>query len=664
LKLWLRPASTFETIYLMRLISSFVLGLLAFSSSLAAATPPAAQLLPADTLALVSVPDWDKATVYWNQSAQGKLWHEPALKAFREKLVQNWQEELTKFEHDFQVKLPDYFDLLHGQITVALTPRTNPEHPDSRMGVLVLMDTKDKPEALKVRLTEQKKKWVDQGKTVKTERIRDAEFTALIINSKEVSKTLEKVFPGAKDDDATDDSSPGSDVGKKPTTTEVLLGQSGPLLIASNNASDVETVLARLAGGMAPALAEQAVYEADYSRQFRDAPAFAWVNFASLFAGFQKQLNESLKGAQGNNALVPGQDKLLGATGLGAVKSIAASLTASNEGSAAEVFVSAREGSRQGLLKLFVPERKESGPPPFIGSDVVKFSRWRIDGQKTWAGLENILKGISTALAGTLQMSLEAAGKDQDPNFDLKKSLIGNLGDDFISVQKGPRSNQLGDLTSPPSLFLIGSANAEQFVQGLKVATTLMPLVAGDPNLKEREFLGRKIYSIALPSTPDPDADADAPKTATPQRSFHFAAAAGYAAMSSDVSILEEYLRANEGTAKPLRELPGLNEAAQKVGGMSTGSFGYENQVETVRVWLDSAKGENAAMEKLLSLGNRIISPEERKNMKSGLDVSLLPPLEKISKYFHFLVYALNSSSEGISWKVFLPTPPKLSAQK
>jgi hypothetical protein len=46
--------------------------------------------------------------------------------------------------------------------------------------------------------------------------------------------------------------------------------------------------------------------------------------------------------------------------------------------------------------------------------------------------------------------------------------------------------------------------------------------------------------------------------------------------------------------------------------------------------------------------------------VKDWLDVSLLPPYEKVAKYFYFTVSALSASVDGISLIVFAPTPPQL----
>ena len=48
--------------------------------------------------------------------------------------------------------------------------------------------------------------------------------------------------------------------------------------------------------------------------------------------------------------------------------------------------------------------------------------------------------------------------------------------------------------------------------------------------------------------------------------------------------------------------------------------------------------------------------------MKDLMDFSLLPPFEKISKYFYISVYGAGATSEGLQFKMFAPTPPALKA--
>jgi len=47
-------------------------------------------------------------------------------------------------------------------------------------------------------------------------------------------------------------------------------------------------------------------------------------------------------------------------------------------------------------------------------------------------------------------------------------------------------------------------------------------------------------------------------------------------------------------------------------------------------------------------------------NFKEWVDLSLLPPFEKISKYFCFSVYGGSANVDGLTFKMFSPIPPAL----
>jgi hypothetical protein len=195
----------------------------------------------------------------------------------------------------------------------------------------------------------------------------------------------------------------------------------------------------------------------------------------------------------------------------------------------------------------------------------------------------------------------------------------------------------------------------------MKAAMALSP-VGGD-GLKEREFLGKKIYSLPLPP------NEDNPKAG--EQAFSFAASGGYVGMSADVSLLEEYLRSRENTANPLRATAGLEEAAQRVGGMNTGMFGYDNQTETLKTTLELARSNPDILEKFLLRSPTADEDQEdekegkegaeaKKPKKAWFDAKLLPPFEKIAKYFHYSVFGGGSTAEGIGFKWFSPVPPQL----
>jgi hypothetical protein len=634
------------------------LALACFADAGRASVPAAEQLLPPDTMVVVTVPDWDKAMGYFADSAQGRLWADPAMKAFRESFVKRFAEDvLGPIEKELGLKFIDYKDLARGQLTFALTQNGWDGMSDNKLGWLLLLDTKEKNAQLKTQLADLRKKWVEAGRPVRTDRIRDAEFTTIVGDENEWNQALEKAFSRLPTD-APPGTEPGKkkSIEKKPGKYEISFGQVESLLIVGNIPKDIEKVLARQAGASFPALADQGAFAANRAVLFRDALAFAWLNFEPIYQVLARHYVESGKPAARESLLAPRMDKILAASGLSGLKSLALKATSAADGSFVEAFLSVPEASRQGLFKAFTLEAKEASPPAFIPVDTMKFGRWRLNGQKVWATFENMLTSISPEIAGVLQLSFATVGKDKDSNFDLKKNLIGNLGDDFITFEKKPRSNSPANGNSPPSITLIASPNTDQLVQALNASASLLPLASADSTVRERQFLGRRLYSVPLP-------DGLAPDTGKPfKRSISFAGSGGYVALSTDAGLIEDYLRSAEGTGKSLRETAGLGEAAQRVGGMNTGYFGFENQVEAMRVSFETLKNDSTAFDKMLAANN--LTPqadiEEAKKLKGWFDFSLLPAFEKVGHYFHFLVYGLSSTSEGMSWKVFAPTPPRL----
>ena len=612
-----------------------------------AALPPE-QLLPADTLAVLCLPNWGKAMAYFEKSPYGQLWADPAVKPFRKEFIQSMQTGLlTPLQGQLGVKFSDYGGLIHGQVTLALTPP--PPNSKDDFGVIVILDAGEKKEAVKGKFEELKKKWIDGGQQVQAEKIRGIDFTTVILKGEEIDNLWKKAF--STDDDPVEKNPKAGESAKHQFT----IGLSDSLLLISEFPSDIEKVLIRQSGGLAPALAEQPMFQQDQAALFRDALGFGWINFKPVQESITRRLaGDSKSVPTGPLSFKP--DKLLASLGLAALKTISFKINGSPEGTFIETFLAVPEANRAGLLKILAPESKEAAPPVFIPADTVKFTRWRLDGPKTWSTLESVLSSVSPEVSGLVQLGLSSIGKDKDPNFDFKRSFIGNLGDDLIKIEKPPRSSQFADFDSPPSLFLVGSPRAVELANALKVSTSLLPPPMSTTPMKEREFLGRKVYAIDLGPLPD------APP-GSPSRAFSFAASGGYLALSSDAAVLEEYLRSSDGSGKKLRDAAGLADAMQKVGGANAGFFTYENQSESLRAALATLKSDKSTLEKLFLLPSVGVKPntkEQESSLREWLDFSLLPPYERLSRYFHFSVVGGKSTPEGISFKVFTPTPPGL----
>jgi hypothetical protein len=650
---------------------------LVFAAS--AAVPAPEQLLPDDTLIMVTAPDFAKLRAICRKSPKSQLWNDPAMKPLRDKFLSRWQEEVVKpLARELNVSLDSYASLPQGQLTFALTKGAWQGNDDQPLGFLLLLDALDKTELLKTNLADLRKKWVASGKTLRTETIRNLQFSVFPITSNDVPKTLSKflwrppVFPQVSTSPEIRQApvAPAS----KPdmlldmltvvltSSKELVIGQVGSLLVVGNSAKGVEKVAIRLTGGAVPTLGDLAAYQTSQQALLRDAPFYGWVN-VKVFADTLGRKSSATRAPDPADPLEPLKpDKLISATGLGSCESLAFNLQDSNEGSLFQLFLRVPEAARQGIFQILAGAAREASPPPFVPADVVQFLRWRMDGPKAWATLEKMLNDLSPQALSAVNLILDTANaraKQTDPGFDLKKTLLANLGDDIVSYEKPPRGKTPAELQSPPSLFLLGSPNPEQLAVALKRLFVIFP--QGDTPA-EREFLGRKIFSVPLPALPFL---MTGPPKLSPARTLSCAASGGYVAMSTDVALLEEYLRSSESQAKALREKPGLLEAAQKVGGMGTGLFGYENEADAMRAAFDAVKNDPGASTNgigpSLFPGLPAISGPE-KNFREWMDFSLLPAFDKVGQYFYFTVTAGSATADGLTLKVFAPIPPAAPA--
>jgi hypothetical protein len=624
--------------------SALLAGLLLMAAPLRAAIPPAENLLPADTLLVFAVPDFGKLRDALRQSPQGLLWNDPAMKPFHDKFMANWNEKLVApLERELGIKFDDYIGLPQGQLTLAVTQNGWTGGDDPEPGLLLLLDARDRGSVLKTNLAALRKKWADAGRPVRQETIRGIPFSVVPLSSNDLPATLAGILPKRK---------PVQELGRKdnpPKSAEAVIGQFESLLIVGNSIKAVEPVVARLTGGAAPALADNALFAADRLAQFRNAPLYyGWLNAKTLF-DVLVHIPPPEPNPEAPSPVPPFPwARVLGATGLPGLKSVSFSYRESREGSQVDFYVSVPEASRKGLFKIIATAPKDANPPSFVPAEAMKFWRWRVDGQKTWATLQKMAEDVSPEWLNSLNSVVNfanLAAQQKDPNFDIRKNLIGNLGDDWISFQQAPRGGALADLSSPPSLFLFGVVNTDEAALAIKNVMS-----SGSPPgnaVAPRQFMGRTIYTLNLPSR----------RSAAP-RLLYCTTSSGYIALSSDVSMVEAFLRSAESKARPLRETAGFADAAQHVSSTGNGLFIYENQRETMRAFFTALK--NSPADKNANPFGALPFASPGKILGDWVDFSLLPDFDKVSRYFYFSVTGGSVTADGLSYKIFAPRPPQM----
>jgi hypothetical protein len=610
--------------------------LFATALSLPAAIAPAENLLPADTLAFFTIPDTAALRAAGKTSPQMLCWNDPAMKPFHDKFMAKFNEKLVApVERDLGVKVADFLNLPQGQITFAVTANGSNGHDDVPEGLLLLVDAKDKSGILKTNLAALTKKWTDAGRALRTEKIHNLAFTVVPLNSNDFSGILPHRVPV-------------QELGKEPKPDrpgEIYFTQFESLLIAGNSPLAVEGVAAHLTGGSTPAIANDATFAADQLAQFRDAPVYyGWFNARLFFRQLLAAPDEASDPATPSAFPQFHIKSLIVPTGLDRVKSASFAMRETRAGSTVTLHLTVPEAERAGLIKILALPPKDAGIPAFVPADAVKFMRIRLDGKQTWAELQKIVVALSPQGMSGLDSAIDLANsfaQQKNPGFDLRTALFGNLGDDLISYQKPVASDSLA---TPPTLYLVGVANPDQFIAAVKTIVSMR--TPQDAQTEPREFLGRKIHTVALRSGTDP-------VTGTVKTSpLYLSASGGYVAISATTAVLEEYLRSTESQAKPLRDSAGLTETIQRLGGTGGGLFGFENQRETMRVTFKAFKNPTAANSVM-----KLFPPMFR----DWADFSLLPDYDQVQKYFYLSAYAGKADDTGLTLKIFNPRPPALN---
>ena len=102
---------------------SFLQALEQKARALSYVQPPAEKLLPPDTLAFLTVPDWTKAQAAFTNSSTGQLWADPAMKAFKEAFLEKFSaEKIQPLEKELGFQFTNFLNLARGQFTLGVVP--------------------------------------------------------------------------------------------------------------------------------------------------------------------------------------------------------------------------------------------------------------------------------------------------------------------------------------------------------------------------------------------------------------------------------------------------------------------------------------------------------------------------------------------------------------
>ncbi len=154
----------------------------------------------------------------------------------------------------------------------------------------------------------------------------------------------------------------------------------------------------------------------------------------------------------------------------------------------------------RGLLRLLAYQPGPTAQPDWVPAKWTNVSTARFSLPKAYAGLEALVNAVSPLLFGMAQGQLRTF--DKKLGVDLRRDLIGSLGDDVVTAYALPPGQAPGTTpawTQMDQLIAISLVNEAAFVRSVNALKQLAG-PAADQLFTERDYLGHTLYSFNQPT--------------------------------------------------------------------------------------------------------------------------------------------------------------------
>lgn len=593
--------------------------------AISAPLPPAHLLLPSNTLFFVSIPNAAGFRELTN-STLALLWADPAMKPFTEKFAGKFQANVVApIDRELGLAMKEIIASARGQVTLAGVLVAGSGNSNPSLALVWILDAKDQSPALARQLNQSRQQWLASGRQNTRQTLQGSEFVTFTITN--------KLWAVAD----TNSLSKQTEIKGTNSTArvEVTIGQVDTVFFAATSSKALEALLARRAG--VPS-APPALQSWDSSLDAASTPGahlFAFLNVKMLSDLFFAK--PTLPGAREGAA--PSMTKVFSALGLGDLKSLSLNYQRVKEGERLQFALSIRETERKGLLRMLAFEKHDATPPEFIPSGISKFTRVRINLPKTWAALENTLGSAFPSATGALKLMFDYAGKDKDPSFDIRRELIGHLGNDFITYNRTALTN-----SADSRIYLIGSPEPEKLARAIRIVLSSL----GPPGTHIQQTPGNVGYSVIIPGF------GTASSNGLHQTAWYFGVRTGYLAAAQSRDALEQCLQ-DKTLEKPLRQTDRLLKGFNSLGLETPALLGFTDPGDKIRDSFDSLKGGTNLFTTVIKI---LLAKSGRENeLGEWVDFRLLPSFNSVSNYFSLAFHGGGSDSEKLYWKIFTATP-------
>jgi hypothetical protein len=231
------------------------------------------------------------------------------------------------------------------------------------------------------------------------------------------------------------------------------------------------------------------------------AQALAYLNLPAIYPLVQEAVVASkAKSAGKPNPLGLDPEVVLKALGLDVLGEAYAAVAL--EPTQARLDTGLAYTEERGVMRLVAYQPGPTSQPDWVPAKWPNVSTARFSVPKAYAGLEALVNAVSPMLFGMAQGQMRSF--DKKLGVDLRRDLIGSLGDDLVTAYALPPGQDAGTVpawTQMDQLIAVSLVNEEAFLRSVNALKALAG-PAADQLFTQRDYLGNTLYTLNVPTAP------------------------------------------------------------------------------------------------------------------------------------------------------------------
>ena len=564
-------------------------GGMAWPAPRAQAAAPPERILPDSTIFLLKLNNAQNLREAFRGSSYGQLWNDPAMKDFRDDLVQKVEDWTKPLQEKVGVSLKQLLELPQGPVAVAAMSRDDPKLP---VAVAVLADAGANQAKLAEVLGRSTKQAEDAGAKVSQE-----SFQGLTLH------VLQWPAPKPKDQDKEK-----KEQEKETPPPPMVWTQAEGLFFLGSDVEVVKDLTAHQQGRENSLAANDSFVKTQAKTDAGKAQVVWFLDLAKLIKLVLKA------SAKGNEGQAQQNEVLVQELGINGLKSVGGSfaLGAGNYDSLSKTFFLAPKPI-QGVLKIFSFPPLGLRPESWVPAGVASYQTFSWDLDNAFSAFNDLVNKFQPGMLNILQQQL--VGPNGGQPLDFQQDFFGPLGDriTLVSDFKKPIKED-----SQRMLLAVALEDAKAFQN---TVNRIFEIASATP--RKREFQGTTIYDIE-PNLPNPGGGPPALK------SVSFAIAKETFFVTTDTTMLEQVLRPVSATLSENASFQSVvKEIPERVSGMT-----FVRPDESARLLYDLVK--SGQYEKAIRQATGAAAGAQRQQLPK-LDKVLanekLPEFSVIAKY-------------------------------